>query len=323
MMVILNFALALTACSWSGTPEASPTKMISPPFETKEISLLVETPSAGRSQVGDPSNESLSSNGSLDSASSGDEQELSRYQGATPYRSSPLFEIFYSPSVWQYVEDDGSGRFHQLHHREIEDCVLWLKSGGIGAAFIDTVDLGEIEWRVFQVQAQNVNYSVQWQDIAFIFGLAMPKPYSAGKKTPCQFAAEEVISTFEVISVPLPYTVKGYELYSWYKEPEGEWTFTLISGTDRLKTYQEITERSFAEDGWVNITVDGIQSLKFMLDRIPDRTTVTWNGPEWLERVQAEKELVETISMPDQEVIADVLAYCRQLGVELIVDEVR
>jgi len=36
-------------------------------------------------------------------------------------------------------------------------------------------------------------------------------------------------------AAPLPRSVKGYELYSW--RSGGTWQFTLITGTNRLKTY--------------------------------------------------------------------------------------
>lgn len=189
--------------------------------------------------------------------------------------------------------------------------------------YVGTVNLGDIEWWVFQVSEQVLNYSVQWQDIAFIFGLTIPEPYSTDEGSPCKRAAEEVIATFDIISDPLPNSVKGYELYSWYKEPGGEWHFTLISGTNRLKTYQEVTSPSFAESGWVNITVQGKQSLKFMLDRIPDDVTVSWIGPEWLKEAQADKLLVETISIPEKVVIDEIVAYCQQLNVKLIIEEIR
>jgi hypothetical protein len=304
----LLLMVALTACSELDTPEVSPAATITPAEETPGTASPMETPT-GEVPSGD--------------VSSSDEEELVLYRGSNPYRSTPYFEIYYPPSDWDYVEDDELGRFHQLYHQDIDGCVVWLLSGGIGALFIDTVDLGDVEWKVFQVDTQIVNYSVQWQDIAFIFGLTIPEPYSIEEDSPCKKAAEEVMATFEVISDPLPYTVKGYELYSWYKEPEGEWYFTLITGTNRLKTYGEITNRSFAENGWVNITVDGVQPLKFLLDRIPGDTPVTWIGPDWLERVQADKALVETISLPEREVIEEIDGYCQRLGVDLVVEDGR
>ena len=174
--------MVLTACSGLRAPDVSPAATNPPSGETLEPSSPIETSTVEVSSVDE---------------TAVDEREHSLYRGATLYRSSPHFEIYYSPSDWEYVEDDGVSRFHQLYHQDIEECVLWLKSGGIGALFIDTVDLGDVEWRVFQVDTQMVNYSVQWQDIAFIFGLTMPEPYSIDEDSPCKKAAEEVIATFK------------------------------------------------------------------------------------------------------------------------------
>ena len=56
----------------------------------------------------------------------------------------------------------------------------------------------------------------------------------------------------------LPSSMKGYELYSW--PVEDEWHFTLITGTNRLKTVEEITsgEDVIDPEGWVRISVTGV-----------------------------------------------------------------
>jgi hypothetical protein len=64
------------------------------------------------------------------------------------------------------------------------------------------------------------------------------------------------------VSLPqsLPQSMKGYELYSW--KSGGTWCFTLITGTNRLKTPAEIASReSTIEDDWVKITVEGVPNL--------------------------------------------------------------
>ncbi len=79
-----------------------------------------------------------------------------------------------------------------------------------------------------------------------------------------EFSRVTVTST-----LPLPPSLKGYELYSWHKGDD--WYFTLITGTNRIKTSAEITsqESIFEEDGWVKITVIGLQELLMVLDRLP------------------------------------------------------
>jgi hypothetical protein len=54
--------------------------------------------------------------------------------------------------------------------------------------------------------------------------------------------AGKLINKLSITSVEkLPRSFKGYELYSW--EEEGQWHFTLITGTNRIKTIEEITSK--------------------------------------------------------------------------------
>ena len=74
----------------------------------------------------------------------------------------------------------------------------------------------------------------------------------------------------------LPRSFKGYELYSW--EEEGQWHFTLITGTNRTKTMEEITSKEdfISETGWVRIHVVGIDAIKDVLSRLPEGESVCW-----------------------------------------------
>jgi len=74
-------------------------------------------------------------------------------------------------------------------------------------------------------------------------------------------------------SSPLPATTKGYELYAW--DESGALSFTLITGTNRLKTAAEITTGADAEDGeWVVLHGEGIDALERVLARVPAGTSV-------------------------------------------------
>jgi hypothetical protein len=83
---------------------------------------------------------------------------------------------------------------------------------------------------------------------------------------------------FEVLEweEEFPASEKGYELYSWLEEDR--WHFTLISGTNRSKTSDEILspDSFITPDGWVKITVSGVQDLKSVLDNLPDSQEVFW-----------------------------------------------
>jgi len=69
---------------------------------------------------------------------------------------------------------------------------------------------------------------------------------------------------------PLPAQVKGYELYTW--DDAGQTWFTLISGTNRVKTPAEViapAREVVTSDGYVAITVAGLDALADWLDRLP------------------------------------------------------
>lgn len=83
---------------------------------------------------------------------------------------------------------------------------------------------------------------------------------------------------------PLPSSMKGYEIYCWYDEEQDSWHYTLITGTNRLKTYKEITteEDTITCGGWVKITVTGKDALKALLARLPEGQEVIWREEGWL-----------------------------------------
>jgi hypothetical protein len=117
---------------------------------------------------------------------------------------------------------------------------------------------------------------------------------------------------------PLPRSMKGYELYSW--PANGQWHFTLITGTNRLKTVEEITtgEDLLTADGWVRIHVQGVDAIQAVLGRIPPGEWVFWIGQGWLARVQGAEG---DITLPPQETVAAIQSVCGQLGITLQVSE--
>ena len=112
---------------------------------------------------------------------------------------------------------------------------------------------------------------------------------------------------------PLPHSVKGYELYSW---PAGnDWCFVLVTGTNRLKAYQELTATDNAVAGdWVKITATGVEALKVVLGRLPRGEAVMWIGEGWLAHVGGARG---NLALPDQRTIEEIRAHCQQLGVDL------
>jgi hypothetical protein len=75
--------------------------------------------------------------------------------------------------------------------------------------------------------------------------------------------------------------MKGYELYSW-RSGKG-WRYTLITGSNRLKTIAEVTSGESRIDGeWVKITVEGVPELMAVLDLLPKETPVSWTARDLL-----------------------------------------
>jgi hypothetical protein len=129
---------------------------------------------------------------------------------------------------------------------------------------------------------------------------------------PCIYFAPG--STASLFPTQLPHSPKGYELYSW---PAGdEWRFTLITGTNRLKRYEEIasTENVVTETGWVKLSAVGSENLKAMLSRLPRGEEVTWIGGGWLEAAGAP---AGNIQLPGREVIQEIERHCSSLGIQL------
>jgi hypothetical protein len=74
----------------------------------------------------------------------------------------------------------------------------------------------------------------------------------------------------------LPHSMKGYELYSWLED--SQWHFTLITGTNRNKTLEEIISNIniISEEGWVHIHVVGVDAIKTVLSRLPQNEYIFW-----------------------------------------------
>ena len=84
--------------------------------------------------------------------------------------------------------------------------------------------------------------------------------------------------------------MKGWTLYGW--QETGDEYFTIIFGTNRLKTAEEIVsdEDLIDENGdWYKIKVRGLDALKQLLWKLPeDDFTCLLGVPEGYEPVSAE-----------------------------------
>jgi len=112
--------------------------------------------------------------------------------------------------------------------------------------------------------------------------------------------------------------MKGYELYSW--QVDGAWWFTLITGTNRTKSLEEITsgEDVVSEDGWVRLHAQGLQALENLLQRLPEEEELFWAGAQWLQGAQTDGD---GLALPPQEMVQDVKDHCERRGVVLHVSQ--
>ena len=112
----------------------------------------------------------------------------------------------------------------------------------------------------------------------------------------------------------LPRSLKGYELYSW--EEEDQWHFTLITGTNRAKTIEEITSEGefVSETGWVKIQVVGAEAIKDVLSRLPQGESVFWCDESHI------GQATETdLQLPPEEMADAIEEYARQCGLDFVV----
>ena len=88
--------------------------------------------------------------------------------------------------------------------------------------------------------------------------------------------------------------MKGYELYSW--QDAGQWKFSLLIGTNREKTLDEIKS-----DGQV---LAGVEELTSTLEKIPAGQYITWSSRE-------------TLSFPPSAIRSQVEKVCKDRGLIL------
>jgi len=127
--------------------------------------------------------------------------------------------------------------------------------------------------------------------------------------------AGKLIDRLSITSVEeLPHSFKGYELYSW--EEEGQWRFTLITGTNRVKTLEEITtEEDFVSDtGWVKIQVVGADAIRDVLSRLPERESVFW-----CDELHIGQSTETDFHLPPEQIANEIEEYAEQCRLDFVV----
>lgn len=94
----------------------------------------------------------------------------------------------------------------------------------------------------------------------------------------------------------LPESMKGYELYSW--EENGQWRFSLLVGTNREKTIDEIKS--------ADTVLPDVDTLTSTLEKIPSGQFITWSSRE-------------TLSFPPDDMIQQIEQTCKDAGLIFII----
>jgi len=89
-------------------------------------------------------------------------------------------------------------------------------------------------------------------------------------------------------------SMKGYELYSW--QEGSRWKFSLLAGTNREKTLDEITS--------TNNALEDVDMLRSALDGVSPGQTITWSAKG-------------SLSFPPDDIVRQVEQICKGQGLIL------
>jgi hypothetical protein len=107
--------------------------------------------------------------------------------------------------------------------------------------------------------------------------------------------------------------MKGYELYSW--QQDGQWNFTLITGTNRIKYPEEIIsgEDIISETGWIKISVSSVEEIETVLSKLPGNEEVFWS-----EGLMSSAG-VSVMELPPEPIVSDIKEFAAGIGLNLAV----
>jgi hypothetical protein len=199
-----------------------------------------------------------------------------------------------------------------------------------GKSFIVCVDNEPIYWGAFWVLWSSLSFDgvTIWMPLSleepYVIRLQLGYPSSELCTGEDPRSNPVVIESLEqagkLINAPLaavdklPHSMKGYELYSW--EEEDQWHFTLITGTNRVKTIEEITSKEdfISETGWVKIQVIGADSIKDVLSQLPEGESVLW-----CDELHIGQSTETDLQLPPEQIADAIDEYAKQCGLDFTV----
>ena len=207
--------------------------------------------------------------------------------------------------------------------------ITGLRLGIYGESFLVCVNKSPIYWGAFWTPISSVSFSGITIEIPLLnsegsntikISLGYPAESFYHDEDPRNNAMvmESLRQAGKLINTPadeLPHSFKGYEIYSWSQD--NLWHYTLITGTNRDKTWQEIItgNNTVSTDGWVNIHVIGVDFIKGLIARIPHGEFVIW-----LLSPRADlSQCPINFSFPPASTVDDINAYATQCGLDFTV----
>jgi len=162
-----------------------------------------------------------------------------------------------------------------------------------GRSFMVCVGKTPIYWGAFWTPVSSISFNgvTIWKPLAAqetkVIKLELGYPSSSfyGGKDPRNSAKvlESLKQSGKFVTAPLPITIdelprslKGYEIYSWLED--NQWHFTLITGTNRNKTLEEIISYAnvVSENDWVRLQVIGTDAFENIIGKLPEHEFVFW-----------------------------------------------
>ncbi len=201
-----------------------------------------------------------------------------------------------------------------------------------GRSFVVCVDKKPVYWGAFWKPISSISFDgvTIWKPLSgqgakvITLELGYPSPTFYGGKDPRNDPkviqslgqAGKLINKLSITAVTeLPRSMKGYELYSW--SANGQWHFTLITGTNRNKTLDEIVtgEDIISESGWVVIHGVNLEAIKTVLSKLPQNGQVSW-----LAGLGSEPILQNfIIALPPQAIIDTLKECATEFSINLVV----
>jgi len=133
--------------------------------------------------------------------------------------------------------------------------------------------------------------------------------------TGCLEAQDNSEATGQDETPTLPRSFKGYELYSW-QDKAGSWHYALLSGTNRIKTAEEVVTaaENTANDGLIVQRAVGTDDLLALLRRMPENDFLTWlTEPD---PTPATNDATVVFALPGTEVLDQVRTVCNEHKLE-------